>query len=180
MMNGFGGMWWLFVLGCALAGCTVSPSRIGVPLDNVVAQVGVGVKILPKADEFTLMRISPMWLGDDYVALVNLSAVSFSDTNNGVAVGGLLSADEGLGVSLAAIDHNRDHIGVRIGGVVCGKKQRGLQLGLFTSCSADSTALQIGLLNFVEGRNYPMPLFNFVSPAAIPTSSDVKLTPQQK
>ena len=172
----------LLLLGLVglLVGCSVSPSRIGVPLDNAVAQVGVGVKILPKADEFTLMRISPMWLGDDYVALANLSAVSFSDTNNGVAVGGLLSADEGLGVSLAAIDHNCDHIGVRIGGVVCGKKQRGLQLGLFTSCSADSTALQIGLLNFVEGRKYPMPLFNFVSPAAIPTSSDVKLTPQQK
>lgn len=162
LLLGFGG---LFV------GCSLSPSRIGVPLDNVVAQVGVGVKILPKSDEFTLIRVSPMWLGDDYVALANLSAVSFSDTNNGVAVGGFLSADEGLGVSLAVVDHNRNHIGIRIGGVVCGKKQRGLLLGLFTSCSADSTTLQVGLLNFVEGRKYPMPFFNFVSPAAIPTSS---------
>lgn len=149
----------------AFTGCTLSPSRVALPLDTSLVQAGVGVKLLPKADGFTLLRIAPVWLGDDYVAVANVSAVSFSDTNNGLAVGGLLVADEGCGVSAAVVDTNQDHIGLRLGGVVCGGKQRGVQIGLVTYCSADSTALQIGLLNFTEGRSYPIPFLNLVSPS---------------
>lgn len=142
-----------------VTGCSLSPSKIGVPLDNTIIQAGIGFKILPKADDFTFIRISPLWLGDDYVALANLSAVSTSDTNNGVAVGGALFADEGFGVSAALVDHNSDHIGVRLGGVVFGK-QHGLQIGIVNHSSADSRAVQIGLLNFVEGSFCPIPLVN--------------------
>lgn len=143
-----------------LTGCSLSPARIGLPLDNPVAQVGVGIKLLPKADGFTLFRIAPLWCGDDFVALANVSAISTSETNNGLAVGGVLVADDGVGLSVAAVDYNRDYIGLRLGGIVWGERQRGLQLGLINYCSSDSKAVQVGLLNIVEGQPFPLPLFN--------------------
>ncbi len=144
-----------------LAGCSISPARIGLPLDNPIAQVGVGVKLLPKADNFTLVRLAPFWFGDDFVTLANVSAISTSETNNGVAVGGVLIAEDGVGLSVAGVDYNKDHIGVRMGGFVLGERQRGIQLGLVNYCSSDSRVLQIGLLNIVEDAPCPLPLFNF-------------------
>lgn len=154
-----------FSLLLLLSGCTVSVARIGLPFDNTLLQAGVGIKLLPKSDAFTLLRISPLWLGDDFVAAGNLSLVSASETNAGLALGGVLLAEDGFGLSVAAVDRNKAHIGVRAGGIVCGGRQHGVQIGLVTSCSADSRALQIGLLNFVEGAAWPRPLLNVVLPA---------------
>lgn len=151
----------LTLLFFATTGCTLSVSRVGLPLDNAIAQVGVGFKILPKADAFTFLRVAPLWLGDDYVALANLSAVSTSETNNGVALGGLLVAENGAGLSAALIDANQDHLGVRLGGIVCGQRQYGVQIGLVTYASSDSKVLQIGLLNIIEDDPTPLPFINW-------------------
>lgn len=164
--------------GLMLTGCSLRPSRIALPLDNDIIQLGVGVKILPKADAFTCMRISPLWLGEDYVALANLSAVSVSDTHNGLAVGGILSAAGGCGLSAALLDHNGRHSGIRIGGVVCGGRQNGIQIGAVTYCSAKSHALQIGLLNFTEGVPFPIPLLNLVWPSGDEKGDSVPAEPQ--
>lgn len=145
-----------------LSGCSFSPSRVAVPVDTFPLQLGAGINFLPKGDTDTLVRLSPLWLGEDHVILANLSAVSTSDINSGIALGGIISASEGCGLSAAVVDHNREHLGIRLGGIVCGERQVGLQIGLVTYCTADSKALQIGLLNFSEGSYWPRPLLNWV------------------
>lgn len=154
----------LFVCGIftlfLTSGCTISLARIAFPVDTEFLQVGVGAKFVPCEDRFTFARIAPLWISDDYVAAVNVSGISTSYSNNGIAIGGLLFAREGAGVSAAFVDYNEDHIGVRLGGFVCGRRQRGLQIGLVNMCSDDSYVLQIGLINWAGDEDSPRFLFN--------------------
>ncbi|MDO5461893.1 MAG: hypothetical protein Q4F99_00175 [bacterium] len=143
-----------------VTGCTVSVSRFAIPIDTSILQLGVGSKILPCDDAFTAVRIAPFWFGDDYVSALNVSGVSTSFANNGLAIGGILSAHEGHGVSASLVDYNEDHAGVRIGLFVWGEHQDGLQIGLFNKCSDSSHALQIGFVNWAGENESPRLLLN--------------------
>lgn len=141
-------------------GCTMSLARVAVPIDTTYLQLGVGAKMLPCDDSFTAVRIAPFWFGDDYVAALNVSGISKSYANNGLALGGILFAQEGAGVSASLVDYNENHAGVRIGLFVWGEHQDGVQIGLFNKCSDSSHALQIGLVNWAGEGESPRLLLN--------------------
>jgi hypothetical protein len=143
-----------------MTGCTVALSRIAIPVDTTFLQLGVGAKIMERNDEDSFIRVAPLWLGDDYIHCLNLSLISTSFANDGLAIGGILQAHEGRGISAALVDCNEDHTGIRLGLFVCGGRQDGLQIGLFNMCSDDSHVLQIGLLNWAGENEEPRFLLN--------------------
>lgn len=148
-----------------LCGCSVAPDRIALPLDTHVAEIGVGLQTVPLEESWTCVRVSPFWWDDDRVLAANVGVITGSRANTGIALGGLVWAESGTGVSVGLVDVNYDHWGVRIGGINCGGKQNGAQIGLFNYCSEDSHALQIGLLNWNGKHWWPMPFFNIASGA---------------
>ncbi len=153
----------LITLAGTLCGCTIAPDRIALPVDTHLVELGVGVQPVPLSEGWTCVRITPFWWDDDRILAANLGLVTVSRANTGVAVGGLVWADSGVGVSVGLVDINKDHWGVRVGGINCGGKQIGAQIGLFNYCSEDSHALQIGLLNWNSEHWWPMPFVNFAN-----------------
>lgn len=143
-----------------VTGCTVSVSRFAIPIDTEVIQLGVGAKLTEWHDSATHVRLSPLWVDDDYIQGVNVSAISSCYATDGVAIGGLLHAHRGAGVSAALVDYNENHKGVRLGLFVCGGRQDGVQIGLINTCSDASHVLQIGLLNWAGEGESPRFLFN--------------------
>ncbi len=149
-----------FVMGALLcAGCSISPSKVAIPFDGWFMQMGVGAQFIPATESWTLMRVSPLWFDDDRVCLLTVAGVSSARANSFVTLAGANFADSGVGVSMSAlVDSCEDHVGVRVGAITCGGTQNGVQVGLFNSCSPDSHALQIGLINW--NGYFPFPLVN--------------------
>ncbi len=135
--------------GLLLAGCSVTPSKIAVPLDTWPVQLGVGAQFIPASESWTLFRVAPLWWDCDRVCLATVAGLSAARAHGGVTVSGMNFAETGWGISVGAVvDSCGDHTGIRVGAINCGGKQDGLQVGLFNWCNEESHALQIGLLNW--------------------------------
>lgn len=163
---------WAFasMVSLSFSGCTFSLDRVALPIDTHLAEVGVGLRTLPLSEGWSFVRVAPVWWDADRILLVNVSGVTASRANDGLALSGFTVADSGIGLSVGLLaDINGDHVGARFGAVTCGGRQVGFQMGLLNGCAEGSRAVQLGLLNW-NGRFW-MPFVNVAfpeEPAAAP------------